>query len=223
MKIAGTAHLAAPRDQVWAAFHDPAVLARTLPGCEQLRVIGEDTYEMTVTAGVAAIKGTYDGKVSIDQQQHPESFVLHASGAGAPGTVSADVTVRLGEAPDGGTDLSYDADAIVGGPVGGVGQRMITGVAKKMAGQFFAAVDADIAGVPVAPAPAAVGARPVEETGVPAATAAPGAVFAPAAKPAGAVAGLGGRDLLVGFLAGAAVALAGVLVGARAGRRPRNA
>jgi carbon monoxide dehydrogenase subunit G len=218
MKIAGTAHLAAPRDRVWAAFHDPAVLARTLPGCEQLRVVGEDTYEMTVNAGVGAIKGTYDGKVSIDQQQHPESFVLHASGAGAPGTVSADVTVRLAEATDGGTDLSYDADAIVGGPVGGVGQRMITGVAKKMAGQFFAAVDADIAGVAVPAAPAAPTA-PGEVAAAAPAPPAPGAVFTPAPKAAGVVAGINGRDLLIGFAAGAAVALAGVLVGARAGRR----
>jgi len=219
MKIAGTAHLAAPRDKVWAAFHDPAVLARTLPGCEQLRVVAEDTYEMTVNAGVGAIKGTYDGKVSIDQQQPPESFVLHASGAGAPGTVSADVTVRLAEAADGGTDLSYDADAIVGGPVGGVGQRMITGVAKKMAGQFFAAVDADIAGVAVPAAPAAPAAPGEEAAAAAPAAAAPGAVFTPAPKPAGAVAGINGRDLLIGFAAGAAVALAGVLVGARAGRR----
>jgi uncharacterized protein len=213
MKIAGTARLAAPRDQVWAAFHDPAVLARTLPGCNQLRVIGDDSYEMTVTAGVAAIKGSYDGKVSIEQQQHPESFVLRASGAGAPGTVSADVTVRLAESEGGGTDLSYDADAVVGGPVGGVGQRMITGVAKKMAGQFFAAVDDDIAGVR-APEPVAAAGGPAVATPAPST----GAVFTPAA-PTPALSGISGRDLLIGFVAGAAVALAGVLAGARSARR----
>jgi uncharacterized protein len=213
MKIAGTARLAAPRDQVWAAFHDPAVLARTLPGCNQLRVIGDDSYEMTVTAGVAAIKGSYDGKVSIEQQQHPESFVLRASGAGAPGTVSADVTVRLAEPEGGGTDLSYDADAVVGGPVGGVGQRMITGVAKKMAGQFFAAVDDDIAGVR-APEPVAAAGGPAVAPTAPST----GAVFTPAA-PAPALSGIAGRDLLIGFVAGAAVALAGVLAGARSARR----
>ncbi len=76
---------------------------------------------------------------------------MTASGSGAPGTVKADVAVRL-EERDGGTVLTYDADAVVGGMVGGVGQRMITGVAKKMAGVFFNGIDGVIAnGLPVAP------------------------------------------------------------------------
>ncbi len=214
MKISGSAALDAPRDKVWAAFHDPAVLARTLPGCEQLRQVGADSYEMTVTAGVASIKGTYDGTVALSGQQEPDSFTMRAAGAGGPGTVSADVTVRLADASSGGTDLTYDADAVVGGPVGGVGQRMLTGVAKKMAGQFFAAVDDDIAGVR-APEPA--GAEPAASA--PAATAeAPPAVFRPAPVAARAAA-MSGRDLLLGSLAGAAIALAGVVVGTAAARR----
>lgn len=95
---------------------------------------------MTITAGVAAIKGTYDGEVSITDQQEPDRFVLHAAGAGAPGTVSADVVVTL-EANGDDTRLVYDADAIVGGVLGGVGQRMIASVARKTASEFFANVE----------------------------------------------------------------------------------
>ena len=62
---------------------------------------------------------------------------MKARGAGAPGTIDATVAVRLAPSPSGGTDLHYDADAAVGGAVGGVGQRMLAGVTKKMAGQFF--------------------------------------------------------------------------------------
>ena len=154
MKISGTASLAAPPEKVWDAFHDPGSLARCLPGCESLTEIGLHQYAMTVTAGVAAIKGTYDGRVALTEQQHPGSFTLKAKGAGAPGTVDADVKVRLAPSANGGTDLTYDADAAVGGVIGGVGQRMLAGVTKKMAGQFFTAVDNDIAGVPVGPVPA---------------------------------------------------------------------
>ena len=136
---------------MWDAFHDPAVLARCLPGCERLTELGPDHYAMTVTAGVAAIKGTYDGEVSLRDPQHPDSFTMKASGAGAPGTVDADVVVRLAPSTGGGTDLTYDADASVGGVIGGVGQRMLAGVTKKMAGQFFSAVDADISGVRAGP------------------------------------------------------------------------
>ena len=73
---------------------------------------------------------------------------MRASGAGAPGTIDADVKVQLVPAAGGGTELTYDADASVGGAIGGVGQRMLTGVTKKMAGQFFTALDRDIAGLP---------------------------------------------------------------------------
>ena len=62
MKITGRDHAShAPVEQVWDALHDPAVLVRTIPGCERLEATGENAYAMTVTAGVAAIKGTYAG------------------------------------------------------------------------------------------------------------------------------------------------------------------
>jgi uncharacterized protein len=210
MKISGAATLTAPPAQVWDAFHDPGVLSRCLPGCESLTPQGEHEYAMTVTAGVAAIKGTYDGQVALRNQQHPESFTLSAKGAGAPGTVDADVLVRLVQSPTGGTELTFDADAAVGGVIGGVGQRMLAGVTKKMAGQFFNAVDADIAGFrkPEAAAAAAAAAG-VAPAGVP--TAAP----APVPTAFGV-----DQSFMRGATFGAVVALAGVLVGAAVrGRR----
>jgi carbon monoxide dehydrogenase subunit G len=140
MKITGEATVAAPVERVWWALNDPSVLVRTIPGCLQLEETGPDAYRMTVTAGVAAIKGTYDGEVRITDQQEPDRFVLHASGAGAPGTVSADVIVTLASHGE-GTRLAYDADAVVGGVLGGVGQRMIASVARKTATEFFANVE----------------------------------------------------------------------------------
>ena len=218
MKVSGSAALNAPVEQVWAAFNDPAVLARTLPGCQELREVGPDAYKMTITAGVASIKGTYEGDVALTQQNPPGSFVLKAAGAGAPGTVSADVAVTLVDSPNGGTHLTYDADAVVGGVIGGVGQRMLTGVAKKMAGQFFQAVDADIAGVR-APVPAEAAAPGVPAAPAPGVPAVPGAVPAVHVPAAPVAAAAPSKDFLVGTLVGAAIALAGVAVGVIAGRR----
>lgn len=209
MKIAGTATLTSPVEQVWAALNDPAVLQRTLPGCESLDEVGPDRYAMVVTAGVASIKGTYEGTVEITGQVPPGSFVLKASGAGAPGTVDATVQVRLVESAQGGTDLTYDADAVVGGVIGGVGQRMLAGVAKRMAGQFFGAVDADLRGEPGAgPAVRDAGAGDRRAT-------APGLT----ATRAGWSIPSDPRSLLVGVVVGAVVALSGVALGARAARR----
>lgn len=145
MKVNGTAVLHATPDTVFAALNDPAVLTATIPGCDSLTPLGDDRYAMVVTAGVAAIKGTYSGEVALTDQQAPSSFVLRAKGSGAPGTVDTTVVVTLVE-QDGGTLLTYAADAAVGGMVGGVGQRMLSGVAKKMAGQFFSAVDDHLTG-----------------------------------------------------------------------------
>jgi hypothetical protein len=212
MKVSGDATLHAPIDRVWAALNDPAVLVRTIPGCERLEATGPDAYTMTVTAGVASIKGTYSGEVKLHDQQPPGSFVMSASGAGGPGTVSTEVQVRL-EERDGATRLTYDADAVVGGMIGGVGQRMLAGVAKKMAGEFFAAVDDVLTGR----APETAGSTTTAE-GMPAVYADPGAqpgVYIAPSKP--------GRGVPEGFAAGAVVgaviALAGVVVGGLLGRR----
>jgi uncharacterized protein len=211
MKVTGTATLHAPRDKVWAALNDPAVLVRTIPGCQQLEEVGPDRYRMTITAGVASIKGTYQGDVALTEPQPPGSFTLKASGAGAPGTVSADVKVTLAEA-DGQTRLDYDADAVVGGMVGGVGQRVLSGVAKKTAGEFFKAVD-DVLTGKAAAVPAPRGEPGPGE--IAAASSQPGVFTAPP-SPAGT--GLGGPDFIKGSLAGAALTLVGVLVGALVSR-----
>jgi carbon monoxide dehydrogenase subunit G len=222
VNLDGSAVLHADPEKVWAVITDPAVLARTIPGCESLEQVGDDEYKMNVSVGVGAIRGTYAGEVRLSDKQHPTSYVMHASGAGAPGQVRATVTINLEPNGD-GTTLTYSADAVVGGPVAGVGQRMISGVAKRMAGVFFKAIDDELTGavVPIAAAPSAAAA--VAEAAAPVAgapAAAAPTVFAgrAAAAPAGAL----GGDLQtfgLGAIAGAVLTLIGVLIGYRMGRR----
>ncbi|MEV7005027.1 carbon monoxide dehydrogenase subunit G [Streptosporangium sp. NPDC051022] len=165
MKVTGSAVLHAPVDEVWTALNDPAVLSRTIPGCKGLEETEPSAYRMTVTAGVATIKGTYQGEVRLTDRRPPNSFVLRASGGGGPGTVSADVLVSLTEEAGGHTLLEYDADAVVGGMIGGVGQRVLSTVAKRTAREFFTAVDDVLTGrAPALTAPA-VAAGTAAETG----------------------------------------------------------
>jgi hypothetical protein len=220
VNLDGSAVLSADPEKVWSVITDPAVLARTIPGCESLEQIGDDEYRMNVTVGVGAIRGTYAGEVRLSDKSHPKSYVMHASGAGGPGNVRATVTINL--EPNGeGTALTYSADAVVGGPVAGVGQRMITGVAKRMAGQFFKAIDDELTGavVPIAAAPSAVAAGEADVTAAPASAASP-QVFTGRAAAAPA-AGLGGdvQTLALGAVGGAVLTLIGILVGYRMGRR----
>jgi hypothetical protein len=210
VKFTGENVLAAPVEKAWDALLDPAVLVRTIPGCERLEATGENAYAMTVTAGVASIKGTYAGSCQLTDLVEHESLVMKLDGAGAPGTIGATVNVRF--TPEGSsTRVSYDADAIVGGMIGGVGQRMLTSVSRRMAGEFFGNVDTAIAGGLVeapaaAPAPAAV----------PGAPAPAGQVFTAPAK----VSAAGSRqEFLTGVAVGAGLVVLGVVVGGILGRR----
>ncbi|MFI0367970.1 carbon monoxide dehydrogenase subunit G [Actinomadura sp. 1N219] len=214
MQLTGSATVAAPLARVWDALQDPAVLARTIPGCRSLEETGPDTYRMTVTAGVASIQGTYVGRVELADPDPPRSFVLRARGQGAPGTVDATVRVRLTDG-DGSTRIDYDADAVVGGMVGGVGQRMLGSVAKRTAGEFFAAVERDL----VAPPPPPPAAHEAVATG---AQAEAGAVYAGRAAAAGPERAATGWPMVVAFGSGGLVALIGVLLGYLLGRRSRR-
>lgn len=230
MRIAGNATLHAPVEAVYAALRDPRVLVRTIPGCERLEQVGEDAYAMTVTAGVASVRGTYAGDVRLTDQRAPHGFVLRASGSGAPGTVSADVTVELSPGSNGTTELSYDADAVVGGMIGGVGQRLLSTVAKRTAGDFFTAVDQVLNGAGVeeaeqgAPVPrtdeASAPPTRIGEVGAPARAvggeAGPRVYTAPAQRRAP------GGDFAAGVALGAAAALLGALVGGYLARRAQR-
>ncbi|MFS2293667.1 MAG: carbon monoxide dehydrogenase subunit G [Actinomadura sp.] len=227
MQLNGSVTLAAPVARVWDALQDPAVLARTIPGCSSLEETGPDTYRMVVTAGVASIQGTYVGQVELADPDPPRSFVLRARGQGAPGTVDATVRVRLTDG-DGSTRIDYEADATVGGMVGGVGQRMLGSVAKRTAGEFFAAVERDLAALAADPGSAAgaaqaAGRSPAEAAGsaaspAPASPAGTGTVYAgrAAAAPARPAAAW---PMAAAFVSGGAVALAGVAVGYALARR----
>jgi uncharacterized protein len=201
MKVSGEATLHAPVQQVWEALLDPAVLVRTIPGCERLEATGEHSYAMTVTAGVAAIKGTYAGSCELRDLEPHRSLVMAARGAGAPGTLAADVKVDFADQGDGTTRICYDADTVVGGMVGGVGQRMLTSVSRRMANEFFTAVDQALSGEPaqeVAAGPATTGAF----------TAPPRAAGASSQQ-----------DFLRGIAVGAGLVALGVVLGAVTGRR----
>ena len=136
MKFEGNYTFKAPREKVWQVLLDPKILAQCMPGCEDLKEIGPDQYEASVKVGIAAVKGTYKAKISINDKQPPSHYVLSGQGSGGPGFMQGDVVIDL-EEKGGETQLKYSTDAKVGGLIAGVGQRMIGGIAKMMVDQFF--------------------------------------------------------------------------------------
>jgi hypothetical protein len=159
---------------------------------------------MTVPAGVAAIRGTYSGSCVLSDLEPHQSLVMKLQGAGAPGTIGAEVKVGFRDGGDGTTTVAYEAEAVVGGMVGGVGQRMLTSVSRRMAGEFFGNVDGVLTGTETRPT-VEVSARRTGE----------GQVFtAPASASVG-------PDFLTGVAVGAGLVLLGVAAGVVLGRRRR--
>jgi carbon monoxide dehydrogenase subunit G len=179
MNIEGTYTFQAPIEQVWKTLLDPEVLARTLPGIENMRTTGPDSYEATMHVGVAAVQGTYSGKVVILDKEEPSHYRLQAEGNGARGFVKAEGTVDLAQ-QNGNTIATYKGVAQLGGPIAGVGMRVLPGVAKMMINQFFGTIAEELR-AQQQPAPAAQ-AAPAAAASTPAA--APQTAQAPAATPA---------------------------------------
>ena len=143
MTLDGTHHFNAPRDRVWAAFTDPGVLARATPGCERLDPVGPDEFEAVLSVGVAAVKGTYQGRLAITDKRPPEGYTLRVEGSGRPGFVKGEGRLTLTE-QDGGTLVSIRAEAQVGGLIAAVGQRLIGAAGRMLMAQFLSALEAEI-------------------------------------------------------------------------------
>lgn len=216
MKVSGSAVLNADVGRVYEALTDPRTLAAAIPGCERLELVAPDVYDMVVTVGVGSIKGTYKGRVELADRAAPRSFTLRASGAGAPGTVSAECRMLLVDEAAARTRVEYDADAVIGGVVGGVGQRMLGGVARKLAGQFFHGMDGLLTreGAGAAEAIEAVGAAGAAGRQTEAVPAAGPVTAYPIAAPPGQLSSSNAGATL----AGAAAALSGVVLGYLMGR-----
>jgi carbon monoxide dehydrogenase subunit G len=143
MTLDGSHHFKAPRDRVWALFTDPAVLARATPGCERLDPVGPDEFDATLSVGIAAVKGTYQGHLAIADKKPPESYTLRVEGSGRPGFVKGEGRLTLTE-QDGGTLVSIKAEAQVGGLIAAVGQRLVGAAGRMLMSQFFSALEAEL-------------------------------------------------------------------------------
>jgi carbon monoxide dehydrogenase subunit G len=136
MELTGDHTFAAPRDRVWQFLLDPETLRQCLPGCEKLEPIGPDEYEATMKIGVAAIRGTYQGRVKISDKQEPSSYRMLVEGKGPAGQVSGEGSLELTE-ENGQTHIHYAGTANVRGTLARVGARVMQPAAKMVVGQFF--------------------------------------------------------------------------------------
>lgn len=147
MKIESTHTIEAPRERVFAALTDPAVLQRCIPGCEQMEKSGDNRYNAKLTAGVGPVKGVFTATVSLSELIQPEHYKLVVEGKGQPGFVNGTGEFNLKDAGN-STEIQYIGEVNVGGLIASVGQRMIQSTAKLLAGRFFKALESEMKAQP---------------------------------------------------------------------------
>ena len=136
MQIEGSFAFKAPREMIFQRMTDPECLNAAVPGCERLVSVGENEYEMTLKIGIAAVKGTYAGKIRIDEMVVPEAYRMIVEGNSGPGNIKGVGQIRLVEEGN-GTKVLYSGDVQVFGKIAAVGNRFLGMTAKMMVGKFF--------------------------------------------------------------------------------------
>jgi len=137
MEITGEYQIDSGRESVWQALNDPEMLRQCIPGCESLERIGENELKATVMAAIGPVRARFNTRLSLENLKPPESYTLvgeSKAGAAGFGRGSADVTLTEN---DGGTLLRYTADFKVGSKLAQVGSRLVLGVTRKTADDFF--------------------------------------------------------------------------------------
>ena len=137
MTMNGQVQLPAKRETVWAKLNDADVLKSCIPGSEQFERVSENEFQAVATVKVGPVKARWKGKVRLSDLDPPNSYRISGEGeGGVAGFAKGGAKVSLAD-KDGGTLLSYNVEAQVGGKLAQLGQRLINGAAKKVADDFF--------------------------------------------------------------------------------------
>lgn len=146
MEMTGEYRISAPRQRVWEALNDPEVLAKCIPGCQELKRESDTELSAKVKSRVGPVSATFTGKVTMSDMDPPRGCKLSGDGqGGVAGFAKGGAEVKLAE--DGSeTVLSYVATAQVGGKLAQIGSRLIDSTAKKMANDFFGKFAEEVGG-----------------------------------------------------------------------------
>ncbi|HTM51358.1 MAG TPA: carbon monoxide dehydrogenase subunit G [Bryobacteraceae bacterium] len=136
MKIGGAYIVPAVPGRAYSMLQDPVILARCMPGCDHLALIGENEYEMKMKMVISSVQGLFGGKVRLTDQSPPASFRLIVEGSGKVGFVKGEGLLTLA-AVEAATEVKYEGEVQVGGMIAGVGQRLLDATAKLVIKRFF--------------------------------------------------------------------------------------
>ena len=136
MKLNGSYQINLEKQKVWEALNDPEILKQSIPGCEEFKKNSNTEFTATATNKIGPFNASFTGDIELKNINAPDSYVIEGSGNSPVGFASGSAQVKL-EDSEGGTKLTYEVEANVGGKIAQVGSRLIDMTAKKMADIFF--------------------------------------------------------------------------------------
>ncbi len=146
MEMTGEQLIALPQEATWKALNDTAVLKDCIPGCESIEQTGDNEFQLIMTAKVGPVSAKFKGKMTLSDVVPPTSYTIVFEGqGGVAGFAKGQASVNL-EPQDNSTKLGYIVNAMIGGKLAQIGSRLVDGVAKKIAGDFFTAFNARVSG-----------------------------------------------------------------------------
>jgi carbon monoxide dehydrogenase subunit G len=149
LDIGGEETFEVPIEALWSALNDPAVLKKCIPGCKDMIPEGGDRFKLILNLKVASVGGSFEGEISLANQQPPAQCKVAVSGSGTLGQGSGSATFSL-EQQSAATLMRYSGEGEIGGLVAGVGQRILKGVAKHLIKQFFTSLRREVTAPPPA-------------------------------------------------------------------------
>ena len=146
MEMSGQQLIPVPQHDTWQALNDTDVLKECIPGCEALEKLSDAQYQLTMTARIGPVSARFKGVMTLQDVDAPRGYTMVFEGqGGVAGFAKGQAAVAL--APEGeATRLSYSVKAMVGGKLAQLGARLIDGVARKLADEFFSEFNAHLAG-----------------------------------------------------------------------------
>jgi uncharacterized protein len=146
LTMTGEVDLPAPQQVVWEKLNDPDVLKACIPGCESLEKISDTELQAVAKIKIGPVSARFKGRVELSDLDPPNGYTISGEGQGGiAGFAKGGAKVAL--APiEGGTRMTYEVEAQVGGKIAQLGARLVDGVAKRMADQFFESFAQQVSG-----------------------------------------------------------------------------
>ena len=174
MDMQGQRALAVTQQQAWDALNNPEVLKACIPGCEKVEATGENQFSVGVAVKIGPVSAKFAGKIALSDIHPPHSYKLSFDGQGGAAGFGKGESQVLLVPNEQGVELRYTVKSTVGGKLAQIGQRLIDGVAKSLAEEFFSRFEAELVKRFAPPvATAAPASEPAAETNAPSAAAAP--------------------------------------------------